>query len=73
MGQVIDFLVTESCCLRVHGFELITLIRLRCLRPLVGLGVQLKCRLPVASCIDTFRILSITTCRGQKFYGRLLF
>ena len=52
-----------------HGFELITLIPMCCLRPLVGLRVQLKlkCRLPVASCIDTFRIFFITTCRGQKF------
>ena len=33
-----------------HGFKLITLIPM-CLRPLVGLRVQLKlkCRLPVAS------------------------
>ena len=48
-----------------HGFELITLISMCCLRPLVGLRVQLKlkCRLPVTSCVDTFRILSITTCR----------
>ena len=51
-----------------HGFELITLIPM-CLRPLVGLRVQLKlkCRLPVASgCIDAFRILSIATCHGQN-------
>ena len=35
-----------------HGFELFTLIPM-CLRPLVGLRVQLKfkCRLPVTSCI----------------------
>ena len=35
-----------------HGFELIALIPM-CLRPLVGLRVQLKliCRLPVASCM----------------------
>ena len=54
---------------RIHDFELITLIPMCCLRTLVGLRVQLKlkCRLPVASCIDTFRVLSITTCRGQKF------
>ena len=52
-----------------HAFELINLIPICCLRPLVGLRVQLKLkyRLPVASCMDTFPILFITTCRGQKF------
>ena len=60
-----------------YGIKLITLISMYHLKPLVSLQVQLKLKwiadVQIASCIDTFQILFITTFHGQILWTVCVF
>ena len=56
-----------------HGIELLALVPMCCFRTFLGLRVQLKHRLPVAACIDTFQVPFYNYFSWTKILGTVVY